>query len=61
MKSTQNILIKQIEIYQSPIKLKEPFITSLGTLEFAENVIADKHIELYKQALAEKGGTNVSS
>ncbi len=33
------ILIKQVEIYKSPIKLKEPFITSLGLLEYAENVI----------------------
>jgi L-Ala-D/L-Glu epimerase len=39
LKSTQDILIKQVEIYQSPIKLKEPFITSLGLLEFAENII----------------------
>jgi L-Ala-D/L-Glu epimerase len=31
--------IKQIEIYQSPIKLKEPFVISLGTMEFADNLI----------------------
>jgi len=31
--------IEVIEIYQSRIKLKEPFITSLGALEFAENII----------------------
>lgn len=33
------MLIRQIEIYKSPIKLKEPFIISLGRLEYAENVI----------------------
>jgi len=32
-------IIKQIEIYKSPIKLKETFVTSLGPLDFAENVI----------------------
>ncbi|MDP4183985.1 MAG: dipeptide epimerase, partial [Bacteroidota bacterium] len=31
--------IEQIEIYQSPIKLKEPFVISLGPLEYAENVV----------------------
>ncbi|MEI8054267.1 MAG: dipeptide epimerase [Bacteroidota bacterium] len=31
--------IKQIEIYKSPIRLKETFVTSLGPLDFAENVI----------------------
>jgi len=31
--------ITQIEIYKSPIKLKEPFVTSLGLLDYAENVI----------------------
>src|SRR6185312_15427250 len=38
MKSSE-ISIARIEIYQSPIKLKESFITSLGILESAENVI----------------------
>jgi L-Ala-D/L-Glu epimerase len=33
------MIIRQIEIYKSPIKLKEPFIISLGRLEYAENVI----------------------
>ncbi len=32
-------IIKQIEIYKSPIRLKETFVTSLGPLDFAENVI----------------------
>jgi len=32
-------IIKQIEIYKSPIKLKETFITSLGPLDYADNVI----------------------
>ncbi len=31
--------IKKIEIYPSPIKLKEPFIISLGKHEYAENII----------------------
>ncbi len=36
----QNISsIASVEIYQSPIKLKEPFIISLGELTHAENVI----------------------
>ncbi len=30
--------IESVEIYQSPIKLKAPFITSLGLHEYAENV-----------------------
>jgi L-alanine-DL-glutamate epimerase-like enolase superfamily enzyme len=33
------INIEQIEVYQSRIKLKEPFITSLGLLENADNII----------------------
>jgi L-Ala-D/L-Glu epimerase len=32
-------VIKQIEIYKSPVKLKEPFIISLGAFEYAENII----------------------
>lgn len=31
--------ITQIEIYKSPIKLKEPFVISLGVLNYAENII----------------------
>jgi L-alanine-DL-glutamate epimerase-like enolase superfamily enzyme len=34
-----NLSITSIEIYQSKIKLKEPFIISLGVLTHAENVI----------------------
>jgi L-Ala-D/L-Glu epimerase len=33
------MVIRQIEIYKSPIKLKEPFIISLGLVDYAENVI----------------------
>jgi len=33
------MLIKQIEIYKSPVKLKEPFIISLGPAYYAENII----------------------
>lgn len=31
--------IEQVELYSSPIKLREPFIISLGPLHFAENVV----------------------
>lgn len=31
--------ITQIEVYKSPIKLKEPFVISLGPLEYAKNVV----------------------
>jgi hypothetical protein len=30
-------IIKQIEIYKSPIKLKETFVTSPGPLDFAKS------------------------
>lgn len=33
------LLITQIELYRSRIKLKEPFVISLGPLDHAENVI----------------------
>lgn len=33
------ILIKQIEIYKSPIKLKKPFIISLGQYYYADNIV----------------------
>ncbi len=33
------MLISKICIYQSPIKLKEPFIISLGSFEYASNII----------------------
>jgi L-alanine-DL-glutamate epimerase-like enolase superfamily enzyme len=39
MKKTEPIYISQIEIYKCPIKLKEPFVISLGPLEYAQNVI----------------------
>ncbi|MFW5759168.1 MAG: dipeptide epimerase, partial [Bacteroidota bacterium] len=35
----ENLKIERIEIYQSRIKLKEPFVISLGLLDYAENVI----------------------
>lgn len=34
-----SLTIDQIEIYASPIKLKEPFVISLGPLTHAENVV----------------------
>src|SRR5437870_2030510 len=36
---SENLKIETIEIYQSRIKLKEPFVISLGLLDYAENVI----------------------
>lgn len=38
-----NLFISKIEIYQSPIKLKEPFVISLGPMEYAQNVIVVIH------------------
>lgn len=35
----ENLKIETIEIYQSRIKLKEPFKISLGIMEYAENII----------------------
>ena len=35
----ETLTIDRIEIYASPIKLKEPFVISLGTLYYAENVV----------------------
>lgn len=35
----KNIQIGQIEIYQSRIKLREPFVISLGQIDYAENII----------------------
>jgi L-alanine-DL-glutamate epimerase-like enolase superfamily enzyme len=32
------MIIRQIEIYKSPIKLKEPFVISLGLVDLAENI-----------------------
>lgn len=31
--------ISQIEIYQFPVKLKKPFVISLGSFDFAENIV----------------------
>jgi L-alanine-DL-glutamate epimerase-like enolase superfamily enzyme len=38
-----SVTIDQIEIYASPIKLKEPFVISLGPLTHAENVVVVIH------------------
>lgn len=35
----ENLIIESVEIYQSRIKLIEPFIISLGLFEYAENII----------------------
>ena len=34
-----NLFITKVDIYQSPIKLKEPFVISLGPMEYAQNVV----------------------
>ncbi|HSY60844.1 MAG TPA: dipeptide epimerase [Cytophaga sp.] len=39
------MIITQIELYKSPIKLKEPFKISLGVLTHANNVIVRIHTE----------------
>ena len=36
---TQSLVISNIEIYKLTVQLKEPFITSLGKEEYAENII----------------------
>ncbi|MBA4408120.1 MAG: dipeptide epimerase [Bacteroidota bacterium] len=33
------MLISQIEVYKFPVKLKKPFVISLGSFDYAENVI----------------------
>jgi o-succinylbenzoate synthase len=38
-----SLAITKVEIYQSPIKLKEPFVISLGPMEYAQNVIVVIH------------------
>jgi L-alanine-DL-glutamate epimerase-like enolase superfamily enzyme len=32
-------VIQQIELYRCPVRLKEPFVISLGKLEYADNVV----------------------
>ncbi len=34
-----NLKITKIELYQMPVRLKEPFIISLGSFEYADNVV----------------------
>jgi len=38
-----SLLITEVEIYQSPIKLKEPFVISLGPMDHAQNVVVVIH------------------
>lgn len=38
-----HLSIQQIEIYQSPIQLKEPFVISLGAFDYAQNVVVVIH------------------
>jgi L-Ala-D/L-Glu epimerase len=37
--------ITKIELYQMPVRLKEPFVISLGSHEFAENVVVVIHTD----------------
>jgi len=39
MKENEELIIREVDIYQSPIKLKEPFVISLGPLAYAQNVV----------------------
>ena len=39
MQPAKKIIISQIEIYQLPIKLKEPFVISLGAHEYSKNIV----------------------
>jgi len=43
MKEDKLLIISSIDIYKSPIKLKEPFVISLGPLEYALNVVVVIH------------------
>jgi len=38
-----SLILSHIELYASPIKLKEPFVISLGPLDHAENVVVVLH------------------
>ena len=37
--------IRKIELYQMPVRLKEPFVISLGTFHFANNVVVVVHTD----------------
>ncbi|VBB47557.1 putative Mandelate racemase/muconate lactonizing enzyme family; chloromuconate cycloisomerase [uncultured Paludibacter sp.] len=39
------MVISSIDIFKSPIKLKEPFVISLGPLEYAQNVVVVIHTD----------------
>jgi L-alanine-DL-glutamate epimerase-like enolase superfamily enzyme len=39
MKTSEELIIREVEIYKSPIGLKEPFVISLGPLSHAQNVV----------------------
>ncbi len=38
-----SLSITKVDIYKSPIKLKEPFVISLGPMEYAQNVVIVIH------------------
>jgi L-alanine-DL-glutamate epimerase-like enolase superfamily enzyme len=35
----KRLTIKQVEVYKAPVRLTEPFVTSLGALDWAPNVV----------------------
>ena len=43
MKENEELIISGVDIYKSPIKLKEPFVISLGPLTHAQNVVVVIH------------------
>lgn len=38
-----SLSITSVDIYKSPIELKEPFVISLGPMKYAQNVIVVIH------------------
>jgi L-Ala-D/L-Glu epimerase len=45
MKENDELIICEVDIYKSPIKLKEPFVISLGPLAYAQNVVVVIHTD----------------
>ncbi|MCL4140018.1 UNVERIFIED_CONTAM: hypothetical protein GTU68_054146 [Idotea baltica] len=45
--------ISKIEIFQSPIKLKKPFVISLGEMHYADNIIVKIHTDTGLMGLGE--------
>lgn len=45
MKENEELIIRGVDIYKSPIKLKEPFVISLGPLTYAQNLVVVIHTD----------------